>query len=191
MKKVVLILLFFSGWTARSQVEVFLKDKTKFTADRVVAAPKGDALSCLTLGKPERKLELNQLDSLIDNGQVLKPMLIHKKLRLLSLLSSAKGKSLGLMVQDKIKSRGGYESAIKVYNLYFFEGDRVVEELSFTNSQTDSEVKRRKKFFVHCSKHFAGCPVFLERIGLFRSVQDETFSTILNYLDSPQYQRCK
>ncbi|RYZ79430.1 MAG: hypothetical protein EOP06_27210 [Proteobacteria bacterium] len=136
-------------------------------------------------------VKFEEIDSLVVDKRVIKPFKIGNKLQLLDVIASANGKTLAVSSKIKKRERGGFESAVKYYQVYIIDKAKVQEKLAFTASKVSSEAKKRAQFFTIVSSNFLDCNALMERLALFQNDTNTDNLILLNYLDNPERLYCK
>lgn len=102
-------------------------------------------------------------------------------------------KTLVAIKRMRIKSRGGFESTYTHYEVAVLDKqNKIVDELSFTDENTDKKSVERSKVIPMIQKHFADCPKLIERASAFESANsDAKNTTILVFLNDPTFVQCQ
>lgn len=187
MKRLVFIALAASSF-AFGQQTLVKKDGSKISVGDVYVHTSKKQIEFKSNGK-EGKVKFADLDSAIIDNKVFKSFEIGKKARLYYVLTSSKGKILGITSSKRARDRGGFSSVVTLYETVVIENGKLLQELKFTESKTEEEVKKRREFFDMANRHFGDCQAFIQRLSLF--ADDSEHLILLNLLNNPEKVSCK
>jgi hypothetical protein len=188
MKYQIIILLCFCH-IALAQNIIRKKDKSTISMDSITLHQATNEVVYFVNGK-ENLLPYAQLDSAVIGGKVLKRFDFKKKIRIFYVITSAQGKTFGVVRKKMKRSIGGFESYVKQYEVVVIDKDQIVDSVKFTPSKTDSETKKRSQFFDLAAKYFSSCGEVTNRMSIYNTGTTD-ISALLDYLDDPVYLKCK
>lgn len=143
--------------------------------------------------KKEFHVKFNELDKALFDDQLFKAFTIDGKTKGYYVIAETESKILVSTKRTRIKSRGGFESTYNHYEVAVLDKqNNILEELVFTDENTDKKSAERAQVLPMIQKHFADCPKLIERASAFESPSSETKNrTILVFLDTPTYIQCQ
>ncbi|MFT3794498.1 hypothetical protein [Flavobacterium sp.] len=143
--------------------------------------------------KKAAHIKFKNFDQATWDDFIFKTFVIDGKTKGYYVVAESEGKTLASSKRTRIKSRGGFESTYNLYQVAVLDQqNKVIEELIFTDENTDKKSAERAAVLPLIKKHFAGCPKLIERASAFESPSGETKNrTILVFLDTPTYVKCQ
>lgn len=188
--KLLLSLALLSGSIGLAQHTVYKSGGTKIDAGQIDVNVSGKRVNFKANGK-EASLKFAEIDSISVGGKVLKRFDIGKKTKLYYVLATQGNRVLGVYSTKRNRDRGGFATVVTLYDVVVIENGKILKQINFTESRTESEAERREAFFGVVSDFFADCTPLRNKVDLFRSENDPTNIMFLKILNDPDRIFCK
>ena len=172
------------------QQTLFKKDGTKLAVADVSVLTSKKQIGYKANGK-EGMVRFSDVDSVQFERRTLKRFDVGNKHKLYYVLASSGSRTLGVISSKRNRERGGFSSVVTLYDVVVIENGKLLKEIGFTESRTESESKRREEFFKLISEYFENCTPLRNKVDLFRSENDPTNILFLKILDDPERIDCK
>jgi len=172
------------------QQTVFKNDGSKMAVADVNVVASKKRVEFKTNGKIGF-VKFADVDSVVTDRKVLRRFTIGKKPKLYYVLAQEKDRVLGVISSKRNRDRGGFSSVVTLYEVVVIENGKILKQISFTESRTESEGNRRGEFFALISDFFPECTPLRNKVDLFRSENDPTNMMFLKILDEPEKINCK
>lgn len=193
MKKLVLFLC-LASFNAGAQSLIQKKDGSKITAETVHVEPANKRISYfLKDNKKELHVKFNDLDQASWGDFIFKTFTIEGKTKGFYVVAESKTKTLVTTKRVRIKSRGGFESTYTHYEVAVLDKqNNTLEDLSFTDENSDKKAVERSKVVPMVKTHFPDCSKLIEKVSAFESPASDTKNTtILVFLNDPVQVKCE
>lgn len=187
--KFLLSIALLSSSMAIAQQTIYKKDGSKMAVADVDVLTSKKKIAFKANGK-ESTIKFADVDSIAIDRKILKRFDIGKKSKLYYVLAKDGNRSLGVNSSKRNRDRGGFSSVVTLYDVAVIENGKILKQLSFTESKTEAEAKRREEFFKLISDFFPECTPLHNKVDLFRSENDPTNIMILKILDDPEKIKC-